>query len=131
MLEKKRHNVTPSKVLLMPKTDFRHVFSGNLNQSLSTTTIREDGSRIDTFNIGRNQSEKARKAIEQSVGLVRAEDSKQRQASELKPVSVPRVEYVRTETKRAITNVLNGVLKSYKFTSLPELNAVLKLQCNG
>jgi hypothetical protein len=77
--------------------------------------------------MGRNQSEKARKEIEQAFGLVRAEDSKQKQCYELKPVSIPRVEYGRTETKRAITNVLNVVLNNYKFTSLPELNAVLKL----
>ena len=59
--------------------------------------------------------------------MVRAEDSKQRQSYELKPVIVPRVEYGRIETKRAITNVLDVVLNNYKFTSLPELNAVLKL----
>jgi hypothetical protein len=106
---------------------YQHMDAGHPHLHIVTTTIREDGSRIDTFNIGRNQSEKARKAIEQSFGLVRAEDSKRRQASELKPVSVPRVEYGRTETKRSITNALHVVLNNYKFASLPELNAVLKL----
>jgi len=35
------------------------------------------------------------------------------------------VQYSRSETKSAITNVLDAVLKTYKYTSLPELNAVL------
>lgn len=75
---------------------------------------------------GKNQSEKARKEIEISFGLVKAEDSKQQQAWELKPVKVQKVQYGRSETKRAITNVLDAVLKNYKYTSLPELNAVLQ-----
>ncbi len=78
-------------------------------------------------NIGRNQSEKARKEIEQTFGLKRAEDSKlQQQSYRLKPVNVQRVQYGRSETKRAINNVLDAVLKDYKYTSLPELNAILK-----
>ncbi|MEB2776336.1 hypothetical protein SYJ56_13520 [Algoriphagus sp. D3-2-R+10] len=36
------------------------------------------------------------------------------------------MEYGKSETKRAIGNVLQHVLKSYRYTSLPELNAVLK-----
>jgi hypothetical protein len=36
------------------------------------------------------------------------------------------VQYGRTETKRAITNVLDVVLDKYHYTSLPELNAVLR-----
>jgi len=66
------------------------------------------------------------KKLKKSFGLVRAEDSKVRQSYEVKPVSVQRVQYGRSETKRAITNVLNSVLTNYKFSSLPELNAVLK-----
>ncbi|HEX8358463.1 MAG TPA: relaxase/mobilization nuclease domain-containing protein [Segetibacter sp.] len=110
-----------------PYLVYQHLDAGHPHLHIVTSSIREDGSRIDTFNIGRNQSEKARKEIEKSFGLIRAEDSKQRQVSELQPVSVPRVQYGRTETKRAITNVLNVVLDNYKFTSLAELNAVLKL----
>lgn len=36
-------------------------------------------------------------------------------------------QYGKTETKKAIENVLNFVVSNYKYTSLPELNAVLKL----
>jgi hypothetical protein len=78
-------------------------------------------------NIGRNQSEQARKQIELEFKLVQAESKKQQQTEELKPVNARRVMYGKSETKRAITNVLDTVVPHYKYTSLNELNAVLKL----
>ena len=109
-----------------PYLVYQHNDSGHPHIHIVTVKVREDGSRIDMQNIGRNQSEKARKEIELSFGLVRAEDSKQRQSWGLKPVNAQKVQYGRSETKRAITNVLNAVLDSYRYTSLPELNAVLQ-----
>lgn len=108
-----------------PYLVYQHHDAGHPHIHIVTVKVRENGSRIETQNIGRNQSEKARKEIEKSFGLVRAEDSKQRQAYELKPVNVQKVQYGRTETKRAITHVLDTVLKNYKYASLPELNAIL------
>ena len=37
-----------------------------------------------------------------------------------------RVQYGKAETKRAITNVLDHVLPTYKYASLAELNAILQ-----
>lgn len=105
---------------------YQHNDSGHPHVHIVTTNIKADGKRIELHNLGKNQSEKARKEIEISFGLVKAEDSKQQQARELKPVNVQKVQYGRSETKRAITNVLDAVLKNYKYTSLPELNAVLQ-----
>jgi hypothetical protein len=43
-------------------------------------------------------------------------------------ISVSRLcEYGKSDTKRSITNIVTNVAKAYKFTSLPELNAVLNL----
>ncbi len=109
-----------------PYLVYQHADAGHPHIHIVTLKVRKNGSRIDTQNIGRNQSEKARKEIEQMYNLVKAEDSKQRQAYQLKPVTVQKVQYGRSETKRAITNVLDAVLNSYKYTSLPELNAVLQ-----
>jgi hypothetical protein len=103
---------------------YQHHDAGHPHLHIVTTKIRSDGSRIDTQNIGRNQSEEARKAIEKKYGLVRAEDQK-RQEFELKPINIQKVLYGRSQTRRAIQNVLESVLKSYKYTSLPELNAIL------
>ena len=110
-----------------PYLVYQHQDAGHPHIHIVTIKVRDNGSRIDTQNIGRNQSEKARKEIEQAFGLKRAEDSKHRQVYELKPVNVQRVQYGKSETKRAITNVLDVVLNTYKYTSfLPELNAVLQ-----
>jgi hypothetical protein len=86
--------------------------------------VRADGSRIDTQNIGLNQSEKARKDIEIGYGLVRAENRVKEQYK-LKSAYTQKVHYGRSDSKRAITSVLDAVLTTYKYTSLPELNAVL------
>lgn len=109
-----------------PYLVYQHHDAGHPHIHIATIKVRADGSRIDMQNIGRNQSEKARKEIEHSFGLKRAEDSKLTQVYQLKAVNVQRVQYGKSETKRAITNVLNVVLNTYKYTSLAELNAVLR-----
>lgn len=109
-----------------PYLIYQHFDSGHPHIHIVTVKVRADGSRIDTQNIGRNQSEKARKEIEQSFGLKRAGDNKQRQHYRIKPVNFQKIQYGRSDTKRAITNILDAVLKDYKYTSLPELNAILK-----
>ena len=76
-------------------------------------------------NLGRNQSEKARKEIEREFGLVHAQQQ-QKADYNLKPVNAQKVQYGKAETKRAVTNVLDYVLPNYKYASLAELNAVLK-----
>jgi hypothetical protein len=56
--------------------------------------------------------------------LVKAERRKQPKP-QIKPAMVS-ANYGKVETKRAIANVLSGVVDQYKFTSIPELNAVLR-----
>ena len=108
-----------------PYLVYQHFDSGHPHIHIVSVKVKEDGSRIDMQNIGRNQSEQARKEIEKNFNLVKA-SVKEQQASTLKPVNIQRVQYGRSETKRAITNVLELVVNGYRFTSLPELNAVLQ-----
>lgn len=112
-----------------PYLVYEHTDAGHQHIHIVSTNIQENGRRIDMNNIGHNQFEKARKAIEQEFKLVPAEYHKQDQKQHLKQqliVTPKRVEYGKTETKRAIQNVLDYVIRRYKYTSLPELNAVLK-----
>lgn len=106
---------------------YRHTDAGHPHIHLVTTNIKPDGKRIELHNLGRNQSEKARKEIEIAFGLVKAEESSQRGAYRLKPVDSRKVVYGRVESKRAMGNVITTVLKNYKYGSLAELNAVLQL----
>ena len=105
---------------------YDHFDSGHPHVHLVTTNIKPDGKRIDMNNIGRNQSEIARKEIENIYHLVKAEDSKLQQGAKLKPLNAQRIQYGKTETKRGISSVLAFVLPLYKYGSIPELNAVLK-----
>jgi hypothetical protein len=109
-----------------PYLVYQHHDAGHPHIHVVTTNIRKDGTRIKLHNIGRNQSEKARKEIEHEFKLVKAQREQLKQAYELKPVHVQKVQYGRSETKQAITNVLDVILPTYKYASLPELNAVLK-----
>jgi hypothetical protein len=109
-----------------PYLVYQHNDAGHPHVHIVTTTIKADGKRIDTFRIGANKSETARKEIEIAYGLTKAENSKIEESFKLKPVQVEKALYGKSETKRAILNVLEAVLKKYNYTSLPELNALLQ-----
>ena len=106
---------------------YQHLDAGHPHLHIVTTNIKENGKRIDTYNIGRNQSQKARKEIEIAYGLMKAEGKNICASENPEAARVQRVKYGLAETKRSIANVLGLVVNQYKFTSLPELNAVLKL----
>jgi hypothetical protein len=110
-----------------PYLAYRHYDSGHPHIHIVSTNIREDGSRISMHNLGRNESEKARKEIEEEFGLVKAQEKKLDENIKLAPVSAQKFAMGRLATKRAINNVLAVVINQYKYSSLEELNAVLKL----
>lgn len=108
-----------------PYLVYKHSDAGHPHLHIVTTNIELDGKRIPLHNIGRLKSEPTRKAIEKQFGLMPAEAQK-KGIFIVKPIAISRLDYGKSETKRAIGNVLQHVLKSYRFTSFPELNAVLK-----
>jgi len=105
---------------------YRHEDAGHPHLHIVTTNIKPDGKAIHLHNLGKLKSEPARKEIEIKYGLIKAEESKLQRAYKLKPVNAARVLYGKSETKRAIGNVLQTVLPLYKYASLAELNAVLR-----
>lgn len=102
---------------------YRHQDAGHPHIHIVTTTIREDGSRINTHNIGRNQSEQARKEIEKKYGLVVAEQKSKTNTAIVLPAPV---QYGLVETKKGISSVVSFIVSTYAFCSVPELNAVLR-----
>lgn len=105
---------------------YKHEDAGHPHIHIVSNTIKEDGSRINTHNLGRNQSEKARKEIENLYSLIKAERNQQSVASRVKAVDAEKAIYGKHETKRSISNVVSEVFNQFKFTSLPEFNAALK-----
>jgi hypothetical protein len=107
-----------------PYLIYRHNDAGHPHVHIVTTSIKADGKRIPLHNLGRDKSEPARKEIEREFGLTPASGKKVREAYSIQPVKIV---YGRTETKRAITLVVNSVISNYKFTSQEEFNAVLRM----
>jgi hypothetical protein len=106
---------------------YKHHDAGHSHIHIVTTNIQKDGKRISLHNIGKNQSNTARKEIEIAYNLQKAEEQETNRSEKIAPVNAQKVTYGKSATKRGITNVLDAVLSEYKYASLAELNAVLKL----
>jgi hypothetical protein len=107
-----------------PYLVYQHHDAAHPHVHIVTTNIQEGGRRISIHNIGKLQSEKARKEIEIQYRLVQAQ-YKPRQTEPLL-LKVDKAIYGKSETKRSISNIVCHVTRRYKFSSLPELNAVLR-----
>lgn len=104
---------------------YQHYDAGHPHLHLITNNIQRDGKRIGLHLLGIRKSEPARKEIEETFGLVKAEGRKTKEQFSLQPIANRKIEYGKDESKKAINGVLNKVLFEYKYSSLPELNAVL------
>lgn len=109
-----------------PYLVYQHHDAGHPHLHIVSINIERDGKRIDLHHLGIRKSEPARKEIEELFGLVKAEGRKKKEQFNVQPISMGKVCYGRIETKKTLTNVLNKVINEYKYSSLAELNAVLK-----
>lgn len=105
---------------------YQHHDAGHPHIHLVTTNIRADGSRIDLHHLAIHKSEPARKEIEKEFGLVPAQGRNEKPAYQLEPIPMAAINYGKIQSKKALSNILRGVLDTYKYASLPELNAVLR-----
>lgn len=109
-----------------PYLVYKHNDAAHTHVHIATINIQPDGSRIDTHGIGWKLSEPARIALEKEFGLVEAKGRKNSNTLTIKAANLEKAIYGKTPTKRAITNIVNAVVTTYKFTSLTEFNAILK-----
>jgi hypothetical protein len=108
-----------------PYLVYKHLDSGHPHIHIVSTTIKEDGSRINTHNLGRDKSEKARTEIEQTFGLVKAGGKTQIPKDLIRPIDPKKIVYGEGELKKSVSNIVNTVVSTYAFSSLPEFNAAL------
>ncbi len=108
-----------------PYLVYQHFDSAHPHLHILSTSIRDDGKRIPLHNLGRIQSETARKEIEESFGLVKAEG--RQYVPEFLPdlQTLRKASYGKDETRKAISQVVSNITRLYKYTSIHELNAVL------
>jgi len=109
-----------------PFLAYRHYDAAHHHIHIVTTNIQASGERIDLHNIGCIKSEKARKEIEIDFKLVKAQSKQYKPEPAIKPIDLQKALYGKTPTKKAISNTVNAVISTYKFTSVAELNAILK-----
>lgn len=112
---------------VQPYLVYQHHDAGHPHIHIVSIKVKSDGRRIDMQNIGRNQSETARKEIETMFNLVRAESKKKKASLDLLPINIQKIQYGASDSKKAISGILNVIIPNYKFTTIGELNAVLNL----
>jgi len=128
-----------------PYLVYRHHDAGHPHCHIVSTHIRSDGSPIDLYNIGRNQSEQARQHIEKEFELVTAEkkqelrhnerllreEDRQRRIRmglpEQQTDGVRKVIYGERTLARSMSDVVEHVFGKYNYTSLDELNMALRV----
>jgi hypothetical protein len=108
-----------------PYLVYQHFDSAHPHLHILSTSIRDDGTRIPLHNIGRNQSESARKEIEERFDLVKAEGRQYTADVLLDLRKLQKASYGKDETGKTISRIVSNVTRLYKYTSIHELNAVL------
>lgn len=111
-----------------PYLVYQHEDAGHPHVHVLSTLIKEDGKRIPTHFIAKNVSEPVRKEMEKQYGFIPADKKEQRREDEKQLAVTPeKIQAGKSATMRSITNVLDHVIDRYKYTSIHELNAVLRL----
>ncbi|WP_300601986.1 relaxase/mobilization nuclease domain-containing protein [Niabella sp.] len=109
-----------------PYLVYRHNDAAHPHIHIATVNILSDGKRIDIHDVGRNESTKARREIEELFGLVRADEQKGNGDSGLKPADLSVAEYGKRPTKNEISNIVRTVAKYYRYTNFEEYRTILK-----
>lgn len=104
---------------------YEHFDAAHQHIHIVTTNITSEGKPINLHNLAKRLSEPARKEIEKKYQLIIAEGRRLSTELPFTPAISP-VVYGRVQTKAAISNIVREVIATYQFTSLEELNAVLR-----
>jgi hypothetical protein len=110
-----------------PALVYRHIDAGHPHAHIVTVNIRPDGSRIDNDKRSPHHLQKVCAALERRHGLKPAGMHNAMNHWRQEPQYALRLEYGKTPTKIGIETVLAYVLPKFNYTTLEELNAVLKL----
>jgi hypothetical protein len=106
---------------------YRHHDTAHPHLHVLTTNIRADGSRIETNKPTLYKSHQITRELEKEFSLQRNKRANQEEKEKFNVQQAQRVSYGESGLKHSISNVLNTVIDHYKYTSLPELNAILQL----
>ena len=108
-----------------PYLVYQHLDSGHPHLHLVSVIIQDGGRRIATHNLAYEASKMVAREIDQRYGLLSMNKLKNGQLIAPEIVPLQRVRYGELPTWRAISSIVDQVVKGYKYHSLPQLNAVL------
>lgn len=109
-----------------PYLVYNHSDTHHPHLHIITTLIRADGTRIPTHKIGEEICEPVRMKIEEQFGLIKAQGRRNKAAITSTPVNPKKIKYGDVETYRSLAEVVQAVTSQYIFTTVGELNAILK-----
>ncbi len=109
-----------------PYLVYRHEDAKHPHIHIVTNTIKDNGRPIPLHNLAKVKSEYARKSIEEDFGLIAAASRKKQPFRQPTATDLLPIAYGQEEVKEAITKTLSRVIPVYKFTSLEELNVILR-----
>jgi Relaxase/Mobilisation nuclease domain len=110
-----------------PALIYRHIDAGHPHAHIVTVNIRPDGSRIDNDKRSPENLREVCAELERRHSLMPAAVHHAMNHWREEQQYAQRLEYGKTPTKTGIETVLAHVLYKYNYTTLEELNAVLKL----
>ncbi|HWK05534.1 MAG TPA: relaxase/mobilization nuclease domain-containing protein [Puia sp.] len=108
-----------------PYLVYRHYDAGHPHCHIVTTRITKDGDLLRLSRGDLVRSHRLSKEIEREFSLVRR--IKQEDGEKFRVRQAQRVVYGQSSLKHGISDALNTVFDHYRYTSLPEFNAILHL----
>jgi len=109
-----------------PFVAYKHNDAGHTHVHIVATSVKTSGDRIDLRPRDYVKSVILCKQLEKEFGLERLMGVTEEQKQEFAVDHAQKVVYGEPGLKRAISDVLNTVVDHYNYTSLDELNAILK-----
>ncbi|MBN8856071.1 MAG: hypothetical protein BGO55_16590 [Sphingobacteriales bacterium 50-39] len=109
-----------------PYLVYRHYDVTLAHMHIVATNIREDGSRINMNNIIFWRSRQVADALADEFSLRKNKRSDINQKAVFEVKEALSIEYGKSPTMRAISDVLNTVVENYKYDNLAELNAAMR-----
>jgi Relaxase/Mobilisation nuclease domain len=110
-----------------PYVCYRHHDTPHTHMHIITTRIGPDGERLPMSPGDMRALHRLTKQLEKEFSLVPYRAAIPSEQNKLKAGNAQWVKYGEVPLKRAISDVLDTVIDRYKYTSLPELNAILRL----
>ena len=110
-----------------PYLVYRHNDTVHPHMHVVSTTIKDNGRSMELHDLKFKESDLITQELEIKYSLLKWEKGKERQAEYATWNNAQRIRYGQDPIHPAMTHVLNVVIDKYKYTSLQELNAILRL----